>query len=318
MPDYQLFGAIFRSDLELPELVPYAARRARWWLSRATESIDPGDLQLLGAENVEPGIRARFYSSRVGFRLVFDDTGVFDFSRDGHRILWTAPESANLDAARKDILGRVAAVCLELDGMSVLHGSAVHVGAEAIVFLAPKFHGKSTTAAALVDRGGRLLADDLVAVTSDTIPRIAPAIPVVQLWQDSATHVAQRAASARGDGSSVKVQRGWDDLHPDAFLPVPFGAAYLLSPFAADTSRAVRRERLAPVAAALALLGQAKIGCLLGPAWRARMLARLTEIATVVPVYRLETPRDYGRLGELTETLWTWHTATSADGAVHA
>ncbi len=318
MPDYRLFGGVFRSELELPELQPHPSLRARWWLSRNAAPLDPGDLHVLGSEDVAPGTRVTLYRSRSGFRLVFDDTGIFDLSRDGHRIRWTAPERLEIDDARKDILGRVAALCLELDGMSVLHGSAVHIDDAAIVFLAPKFHGKSTTAAALADRGARLLADDLVAVTPDRVPRIAPGIPVVQLWKDSAAHVAQRAASARGDGRSPKLQRGWDEAGRAAHAPAPFRAAYLLSPFAGDATRPIRRERLAPVAASLALLGQAKIGALLGSEWRSRMLLRLAEIAATVPVYRLELPRDYARLDELTDTLLAWHASAGIGTSVSA
>lgn len=114
-------------------------------------------------------------------------------------------------------------------------------------------------------------------------------------------------ASARGDGSSPKLQRGWDDAERIAPSPVPFAAAYLLAPFTPDATRPVRRERLSHVPATLALLGQAKIGTLLGPTWRAALLSQFAEMATAVPVYRLEVPRDYGRLAELTDTLWSWH-----------
>lgn len=266
-------------------------------------------MTLLGTEDVNAAARVSLYRTRAGFRLAFDDTGTFDISNDGHAIRWAMPPNVNLDSVRKDVLGRVASVCLQLDGMSVLHGSAVRIGREAIVFLAPKFHGKSTTAAALVDRGARLLADDLVAVTADGIPHVAPSVPVVQLWRDSASRVAQHA-SDRGDGTSIKIQRGWDDTRRRATAPVRFGAAYLLAPFVDDPARHVQRVQLRAVAAPLALLGQAKIGALLGTAWRSRMLARLTAVAATVPVYQLDVPRDYARLDELTDTIWKWHAPT--------
>ncbi len=296
----------------MPELLPQPARRPRWVLSCTglASAVDPGELALLGTEDVNATARVSLYRTRIGFRLVFDDTGVFDISGDGRMVHWTAPPNVNLDSVRKDVLGRVAAVCLQLDGMSVLHGSAVRIGREAIVFLAPKFHGKSTTAAALVDRGARLLADDLVAVTADGLPHIAPSVPVVQLWRDSAARVAQRDASDRGNGTSIKIQRGWDDTRRRATAPVRFGAAYLLAPFLDDPVRHVQRVQLRAVAAPLALLGQAKVGALLGTAWRSRMLSRLTAIAATVPVYQLDLPRDYGRLDELTDTIWKWHAPT--------
>jgi hypothetical protein len=307
MPNYQLFGGILRSELDFVELSPCAGRHPRWYLTRAMSAPSTSEMEALGSEDVDKGVRVTLYRAPNFYRLAFDDTGMFDVSVDGRHICWIPSADPNLDLVRKDVLGRVFAVCLQLDGISALHGSAVKVGDEAIAFLAPKFHGKSTTAAALVDRGGRLLADDIVAVTPGAAPHVMPSVPVVQLWQDSAERVARISASARGNGSSPKLQRGWDDAERVALSPVPFAAVYLLAPFTPDATRPVRRERLSHVSATLALVGQAKIGMLLGPAWRATLLSQFAELATAVPVYRLELPRDYSRLGELTETLWSWH-----------
>jgi hypothetical protein len=107
----------------------------------------------------------------------------------------------------------------------------------------------------------------------------------------------------------MRIQRGWDDTRR-ATAPVPFGAAYLLAPFVDDPLRHVQRVQLRAVTAPLALLGQAKVGALLGTAWRSQMLARLTAIASTVPVYQLDVPRDHGRLEELTDTIWKWHAPT--------
>lgn len=315
MPDYQLFGAVLRSELDLIELSPCVGTSPRWLLTRAERAAVPSRLDLLGTEPVDPGVTATLYAADHFYRLEYTDTGTFDISRDGARIQWIPPRDVNLDLARKDVLGRVIAVCLELQRVVTLHGSAVALDDLGIAFLAPKFHGKSTTAAALVDSGGQLLADDLVAVTSDATPLVLPSIPVVQLWHDSAGRVGQVAASSRGDGSSPKVQIGWDEQARTASDALPFGAVYLLAPFAPTAGRGIRREELPHFAATLALLGQAKIGALLGPSWRASLLSRLAALARSIPVYRLEYPRDYARLPELVDALWGWHASAVAAGA---
>ena len=312
MPDYHLFGSVLRSDIELVELSPCTGLAPRWHLGRVDDGPPSSALEALGSEPVEAGVTVTLYRGDGFVRLAFDDTGSFDLSADGRHIRWLAPATPNLDSVRKDVLGRVFAVCLELEGTTTLHGSAVDIDGEGVAFLAPKFHGKSTTAAAIVDRGGRLLADDLVAVTAGAPPHVVPSVPVVQLWQDSAERVARIGASARGDGSSVKVQIGWDDSGRNATSSVAFTAAYLLDPFKPDGARGVKRERLPHVPATLALLGQTKVGRLLGPRWRASLLGRLANIAGHVPVYRLEVPRDYDRLDELTEALWSWHASELA------
>ncbi|HVX39499.1 MAG TPA: hypothetical protein VHB25_07985 [Gemmatimonadaceae bacterium] len=312
MPDYQMFGGILRSELDLLELAPCGGPPPRWTLTRAERPAVATNVQPLGTEPVDPGVTVTLSRADGFFRLVYTDTGTFDISADGSRIRWTPPHGVNLDAARKDVLGRVLAVCLELQHVATLHGSAVQLADDGVAFLAPKFHGKSTTAAALVDRGARLLADDLVAVTDHDHPHVLPAVPVVQLWNDSAERVGRIDASQRGFGGSPKAQIGWDADSRNAAEPVPFAAVYLLAPFAPSGARRVRREQLPHFAATLALLGQTKIGALLGPAWRGALLERLSRLASLVPVYRLEVPRDYARLDELTDALMSWHEAVPA------
>ena len=77
----------------------------------------------------------------------------------------------------------------------------------------------------------------------------------------------------------------------------------------------MRRIRLSAVEGALAMLGQAKVGNLLGVERRAELLQATGELADRIPVYRLEVPRDFERLPELTAALWSWH-ATNDSGAL--
>ena len=180
MPDYHLFGGVIRSALDFPELVPATAESPRWWfVQRATPHLH-ASLAPLGTEQVDAGVTVTLYRAGPVLRLVFDDTGIFDVSSDGRKIFWTPPAIPNMEAVRKDVLGRVFAVALDQEGIITLHGSAVALGGEAVVFLAPKFHGKSTTATALVNAGGRLLADDLVPVTPGSDPMVLPSVPMVQ------------------------------------------------------------------------------------------------------------------------------------------
>jgi len=311
MPDYQIFGGIFRSDLTFPELTPCEpASHPRWVLSRVLHAPQFPSPEFIGQEEVEPGIQVSLFRSADTFRLAFDDTGSFDVSADGRRIDWTPPENPDLSAVRKDVLGRVFATCLQQEGIVTLHGSAVELSGVAVAFLAPKFHGKSTTASAMVNSGARLLADDLVAVSDGSEPAVMPGVPFVQLWRDSAERAAAASASIRGGDDAPKLQMGWDAPERNQAVPAPLAAVYLLSPIPPDASQAVSRERLPGIAAALALLGQAKIVGLLGGRFRAALLQRMADLSERVPVYRLNIPREFARLPELTSALWAWHTST--------
>lgn len=311
MPDYNIFGGSFRSGLVFPELTPIPGLPVRWLLDISSRVREIADATTVGREEVEKGVAVTLAQHADGFRLVFDDTGTFDISVDGSRIEWTPLPEPDLAAARKDILGRVFAVCLHQQGVLALHGSAVELSGSAVAFLAPKFHGKSTTAAALVDAGGRLLADDIVAITTDGAPVVLPSIPFIQLWKDSAGHVAPASVAVPGDESGPKLQRRWNGSDQNASAPSPLAAVYLLTPVLPGGSGGVKRTRLSAVEGALAMLGQAKIGNLLGVERRVELLQATGELADRVPVYRLQIPRDFERLPELTAALWSWHPASA-------
>jgi hypothetical protein len=313
MPDYQLFGQVLRSELALPELAPATTGVPTWIVTRHLDSPPARPVRTLGREDVQIDVVAELQEAADSLRLVFDDTGVFDISMDGRRIRWYAPAQADVDAVRKDLLGRVIAVCLQQQRVMALHGSAVQLDDVAVAFLAPKFHGKSTTAAALVQGGATLLADDLVAVTATGHPEVLPSVPVVQLWRDSADRMARGSQFTTDAPLSASASPKRQLALRSAGLPVPLAAVYLLAPVRAG---AVRRQRLGGVEASLALLGQTKVGALIGAERRSLLLAQLAKLTESVPVYRLEIPRDFGRLSELTSALWRWHEREVARNSV--
>jgi hypothetical protein len=312
MPDYHIFGGSLRSDLSFPELVPAPSTLPPRWMLTTSDSARPvAGSVVVGREEVEPGVQVTLTRHEHGLRLTFDDTGTFDISTDGARIDWAPPAEPDFASVRKDVLGRVLAVCLHQQGVVALHGSAVELSGVAVAFLAPKFHGKSTTAAALVDSGALLLADDIVAISTDGTPAVLPSVPVIQLWKDSAARVAPAAVAVAGDEGGVKLQRRWAESGRNSDAPAPLSALYLLAPVLPGGPDGVRRIRLSGVEGALAMLGQAKVGNLLGVERRAELLQATGELADRIPVYRLEIPRDFGRLPELTAALWSWHPASN-------
>ncbi len=265
-------------------------------------------LVAMGREEVESGIRVTLSRHDAGLRLVFDDTGTFDISSDGARIEWARPPRPTSPRCARTSSGacsRSASISRE---SIALHGSAVELGGVAIAFLAPKFHGKSTTAAALVDAGARLLADDIVAVSPAASSRPScPAFPWCSSGRTAAARVAPASVAVPGSAEGRKLQRRWDAAERNAGDAAPLDGVYLLVPVAPGAPAGVRRTRLSGVEGALALLGQAKVGNLLGVERRAELLQATGEMADRVPVYRLEIPRDFEQLPDLTTALWQWH-----------
>ena len=114
MPDYQLFGGVLRSAVAMPELAPAEGAIASWTLRQVDAAAMGGALEVLGREDVDTGVEVALCRVPDGLRLAFDDTGTFDILDQGQRIDWAAPQAPDMEAVRKDILGRVLAVALSM------------------------------------------------------------------------------------------------------------------------------------------------------------------------------------------------------------
>jgi hypothetical protein len=320
---YRVFGGILQSELDLPDLPeaePRVGQPADWTVRRGEVPDPTSDSRLLGQEEVQADVDVRLVQDGPAWRLEYDDTGVFQISDDGHDIVWDPGTRGlpEMDAVRKDILGRVLAVALHRSGVPSLHGSAAVVGRTALVFVAPKGHGKSTTALALVKQGGRLLADDTVAVASpEDGPTVLPGVPSVLLWRDSADRVAPAdvVGDPRPDEDS-KISLGLRGSGVVARRPAPLGAVYLVSPVPPESAETPERVALGRRDAVMALVGQGKIVRLLGTRVMSDLLGPMDAVAASTPVYRLRVPRNLDRLEDLVDRLRGWHGRSAPSEAV--
>jgi len=101
------------------------------------------------------------------------------------------------------VTGTLLAVLLYQRGYLVLHASAVEVNGNAVMILGDVGAGKSSTAAALYQRGHRILADDNVAVfLSDLGASVLPAFPSVKVYPDVAAVLRLKPSSIHLQESS--------------------------------------------------------------------------------------------------------------------
>jgi hypothetical protein len=307
---YHLFGRTLASELAFPELPAASAPSDGGWWSLTATAAPPPDLSLprLGAEPVMDGVTAVLSGGPARYRLAYDDTGIFEITDRGRRIVWHRPGGAAPDPGhvRADVLGRVMAVALHAAGIPALHGSAVVLHDAGVAFVAPKGYGKSTTAAALVRAGAALLSDDIVAVLPGRRPEVVTGVPAVHLWRDAAAQI--RGAPVPGD-DALKARIDWGGAERSWNTPAPLAAVYLLAPARPEADAVLHRERLPPVTAALTLVGQAKIGALLGPANAGALLEACAALSAQVPVYRLVIPRNLARIDDLVRRFAEWHDA---------
>ena len=303
---YALFGGVLRSEILLPALTVVDSDRADWVVRVASSPVGQVTA-LLGEERVDDRIRVRSSKLVDGFRLDFDDTGIFDITDQGATITWCPSPEARSEFARADLLGGVFSVALQLQGVLCLHGSGVSIRDKAVGFLAPKGSGKSTLALALTEAGSRLMTDDMLAVHPGPPPTVWPAAPTVHLLEDSAQqlkHVDSHERNPRRGKYRVT------NLRPDqvATERTPLAAIYELQPRAPKPGEtAVQRTRLAETAAVMTLLRHLKIGESLARVERMATLDRSARVARRVPVYQLEFAHEFDRLDRKSTRLNSSH-----------
>jgi hypothetical protein len=101
MNSYQVFGGVLRSELEFPELDPATRAEADWTLTVATSPAPDVPVGApLGEDKVDQGVMVRSYATPTGFRLVYDDTGVFDVSAGGREIRWHSSRRREMGSRR--------------------------------------------------------------------------------------------------------------------------------------------------------------------------------------------------------------------------
>lgn len=102
-------------------------------------------------------------------------------------IIERATDEVNYTIVATWLLGTVMAYLLQYHGYLVLHGSAVLINQQAVIFSGVSGAGKSTTASALVKQGYPLLTDDVIVIKTltDGTMVLIPGPPQLKLWSDA-------------------------------------------------------------------------------------------------------------------------------------
>lgn len=225
---YLCYGLTVASALELPELVEAGPEDAS---AGPDVRIVAGELPGDAGEGRRVGRFARVDGDRVWLRV----PGVARYLVSGGSSIVVAPDpGADDDSVRAFLLGAGFAAVLYQRGFLVLHGNAVAVGDACLVCVGPSHSGKSTLAAALMRRGHRVLADDVVPV--DAALRVLPGTARIKLWADSADRLAIETAGLRRVRPALgKFSLPVGDLYPGGPLPVRW--VYLLATHASPETR---------------------------------------------------------------------------------
>jgi len=216
---YSAFGLTILSEVVLPELSP-----------AVTETVDVeimygslGEAYRMPCDETACGV---FSPQAFLLRIA----GVADYYVTNGTSVVVQPWSSDLGEVRVYILGLVMGVIIQQRGIMALHGSAVVLNGQAVIFAGISGAGKSTMAAALRNRGHLLLADDVAVITVAKAgqPWVQSGFPQQKLMPDSAEQVGIEAASL------TLVSQSWDKYAVPVTVgfesrPMPLKAIYQIT-----------------------------------------------------------------------------------------
>jgi hypothetical protein len=195
---------------------------------------------------------------------------------------------------------QVLAALLRLRGLLVLHANAVQTPDGVVVIGGASGSGKSTTLAALLRRGCRMLSDDVTALRPGGTPGVIEVVPGV-----AQVHLTEDAAEGLGYAVHPAQLQPWRRMK--AVISVrdsmtgragQLRALYVLRPSGGDevvAARVAGRDKF------LALQG-----CLYGPMFAEEhpaLLPLMSAVVAAVPFYRLDRPASRWSVHEVAEMI---------------
>lgn len=225
--------------------------------------------------------------------VVLRFTEVSDFAV-GPRQIWAVEHDPDYGFTTEiHLLGTVLAVWLERAGRPALHASAVVVDGAAMGFMSGNRGGKTSVAAALMERGHRLLTDDILAIDVESPGVTAqPGYPQMRMWPQEAERFIGGVESlplANPAYDKRRIPVGDDGIGAFDPEPRPLAVLYRLVRRPAWSEGRVAISALSGSTAVMELLEQsftADFADRLG--LRAERLATFASVVRAVPVRRVE------------------------------
>lgn len=175
---YKAFGLIIQSQIPLPELARAGDKEGvNVTVEKADLSKTWNELVPLGKKNV---IKKDLYMFKIPNVATF-------CVQSGKKIIVSPVEHSDEEQTRLFILGTSMGALLMQRKLLPLHGSVIAIDGKAYAFVGESGAGKSSLAAAFLNKGYKLLSDDVIPVSlaRDGIPYVIPSYPQQKLWQES-------------------------------------------------------------------------------------------------------------------------------------
>ena len=262
------YGLDIQSDIDLPEYLPSrGGRDVTVLLDHNSVAVDCDRQQW----SITPFLA----------ECCFPGIGRFRISQ-GAEIRVTPHPGVAPDLLRLYVEGMMMAILLHQRGYFVLHSSMVELDGRGVAFVGPVGAGKSSLAMALHALGGRVVADDNVAIrVSFGAPSVLPAFPRIKLYPDIAAALGIAPEKLAGLHSTqakktTLIENGF------ASAPVPLHRIYALT---RDPSAAGRLSRPEAVVELIKHSIPARWGLPGTP----DQLRKCAWLSGLVPIYRVRT-----------------------------
>jgi hypothetical protein len=309
---YSVFGLRLLCDHSIPGFIPLPVEQPYdvivslgnlpEWLSRSVPP-DPEALYVSPeiGENGLPSSRVWNAGGGDYFRILYDDGTDCVVDRKGTRIWVWWPEPFTVADVVPYLQGQLLGFVQRLRGVTCLHASAILFGDRAVAVAGFAGAGKSSTAAAFLQMGFPVLADDVVPVFEEAGKfMVQPAHPRIWLHPDM-------VETLFGSTDALPLLApSWEKRYLDLNVagpgmplgPKPLAAIYVLSERTDGPERPLVTEA-APLDILLQLLCNTYMNHLLDPGMRSQEFETLRRLQASVPVRMAHPHEDVSRISQL-------------------
>lgn len=218
----------------------------------------------------------------------------------GERITLYRNPTAKDEKLCAHLLASVMAALLRQRGLLVLHANVALTPGGAVAITGTSGAGKSTSQAALLERGCRMLTDDITVLGTDREGRIValPGVPKMNLCEDAAAKLGHDVANLQRN--PVRKSKVLVPVAPKDTLtePLPLRAIYHLAAPAGDRLAVTRLEG----AGKFAVLQE----CIYGPLFPDEhhgLFGLVSEVVRQVELVQITRPVDRWSLDEIVEAI---------------
>lgn len=219
---------------------------------------------------------------------------------DGRQIMVDPAPGISAAELQTWLLGPALGIICHQRGVIPLHACAIRAGDRGLAITGHSGAGKSTTAAALVQRGHRLLADDVLVMDPQTVVA-HPCFPAVKLWDSSRSALVINQA---GQQPVARKVGKWHVPMLGAFDPQPCALAAIVHLRADPAALRPMLTRYSAVQAVAVLDAMTYRPYLAGALHRRQhVLSAAARLAAQVPVWQLVRTPDFADLPVMLDML---------------